>query len=175
MIRSTLAGIAALTLAALPVAAQAQPRAQSRAAGGAFAELEPLLDSGVTGAIRFEPAGEFVRIHGTVRGLARGKHGMHVHGGTSCEAPGDHYAPEGDPHGGPDAPQRHTGDLGNLAAGDDGSAGFDRIDRRVELAGDRSVLGHVLIVHAGEDDYLSQPSGDAGDKIACAVIRADAD
>ena len=148
----------------VPGVAEAQNRT-------AVAEIQPLQGSDVEGTITFKEAEGGIRISGTVRGLERGKHGFHIHEGTSCENPGGHYSPEGSPHGSPDEPERHVGDLGNLVASEGGTAEYERGDRILTLSGDQSIAGHALIVHRGEDDYVSQPSGAAGPEIGCGIIQ----
>jgi len=129
----------------------------------------------VGGTIRFTQADGHVHIEGAVSGLAPGKHGFHIHqwGDVDCGdgvCTGGHFDPTGSAHGGPDAEVRHMGDLGNLEAGADGSATYARDDTRVELSGPRSIIGRAVIVHAGEDDLKSQPTGDAGARVAYGVI-----
>jgi Cu-Zn family superoxide dismutase len=74
-------------------------------------------------------------------------------------------------HGGPDADQRHAGDLGNLEADAGGVANYDRIDSGIQLTGENSILGRAVIVHASEDDLTTQPTGAAGARLACGVIK----
>lgn len=137
----------------------------------AVAQIESIDGGDITGTIRFREMDNFVRISGTVKGLTLGKHGFHVHAGTSCQVRGGHYTPEDEPHGSPDEPERHVGDLGNLAADQSGTAEYERVDRVVSLSGAQSIVGHALVVHRNEDDYLSQPSGNAGPEIACGIIE----
>ena len=137
----------------------------------ATAQIEPIGTGDVQGTVRFQQRGEYVRISGTIRGLSRGKHGFHVHTGTSCSNRGGHFNPTGAPHGSPDEPERHVGDLGNLVADEGGTAEYQRVDRVISLSGSRSILGHALVVHQGEDNYISQPSGDSGTEIACGIIE----
>ena len=137
----------------------------------AVAQIESIDGGDVAGTIRFREMDDFVRISGTVKGLTLGKHGFHVHAGTSCQVRGGHYNPEDEPHGSPDEPERHVGDLGNLAADESGSAEYERVDRVVSLSGAQSIVGHALVVHRNGDDYLSQPSGNAGPEIACGIIE----
>jgi superoxide dismutase, Cu-Zn family len=136
------------------------------------ARLEPLGGSGVSGHFTFTRAGAFVAIRGTVRGLSRGKHGLHVHEGRSCDDPGGHYNPQNRPHGSPDQPHdlRHAGDLGNLVALEDGTARYARVDDLARLVAPQSIAGRVLVVHEGEDDYMSQPAGNSGKPVACGLI-----
>ena len=85
--------------------------------------------------------------------------------------------PAGTPHGGPHAPvgQRHVGDFGNIEAGADSTATFERTDSLVTLSGMNSVVGKAVVVHAGADDLQSQPSGNSGARVACGVIWMEGD
>lgn len=144
----------------------------------AMAELQPTEGSQVTGRVLFSQVPEGVRIVAEVEGLTPGLHGFHVHEFGDCSAPdassaGNHFAPGGSPHGSPDSPadQRHAGDLGNLEAGPDGRALYERVDSILQLSGSDSLVGRAVVVHANEDDLTSQPSGNAGSRLACGVIR----
>ena len=106
-----------------------------------------------------------------------GPHGFHVHEGTECSAPtfetaGGHFNPEGTDHAGPPTTPRHAGDFGNVEI----SGGSGTLDADSDLitleAGSASVVGKAVILHAGEDDCTSQPSGAAGDRLACGVVEA---
>ena len=141
----------------------------------ATAVLQPLNDSGVTGTVTFAEEGEFVRVTATVNGLSKGKHGFHIHEGTSCEDWGGHFNPDSTQHGSPDEPERHVGDLGQLVAESDSTAHFERVDRAISLLGDQSIVRHAVIVHRGEDEYLPQPSGDSGTEVACGLIEMEWD
>jgi Cu-Zn family superoxide dismutase len=125
----------------------------------------------VNGVITFQEVADFVRVSGVVRNLAPGKHGFHIHEGSSCDQRGGHFAPGQQSHGSPDAQERHVGDLGNLASDHAGEVDYLRIDRLIQLGGPQSIVGRVLVVHQGEDDYVSQPSGDSGEEIACGKIE----
>jgi Cu-Zn family superoxide dismutase len=117
-------------------------------------------------------------IKGTITGLEPGTHGFHIHefGDMSkgCESMGGHYNPDGVDHG--DIEQGHVGDLGNITADEDGTASFSIQANRVDLIGDRSVVGRGIVVHADQDDLgqgrdeESLKTGNAGDRLACGVI-----
>jgi Cu-Zn family superoxide dismutase len=145
--------------------------------GLARAELEPTQGHSAQGTAEFT-MGDGLGIAVRVTGLAPGVHGIHIHEFGDCTAPdgssaGEHFAPERDPHGAPAArpAEHHLGDLGNITADAGGTAVLDVDDDELELTGDRGVVGRALIVHAGEDDLTTQPSGDSGDPVACGVIR----
>ncbi len=151
------------------------------------ATLAPTPGSTVAGQVSFtqEPGG--VRVVATVTGLTPGDHGFHVHAGTSCDAAdlpddpdtdpnpagaaGPHFAGTDTTHGAPDGPARHDGDLGNLTAGPDGAATYDRLDPRLALTGERTIAGRAVIVHANADDLTSQPAGKAGARLACGLVQ----
>jgi Cu-Zn family superoxide dismutase len=146
----------------------------------ARAEIEPTAGNRVNGVIRFTEQGDTVRINGWLTGLEPGAHGFHVHEVGDCsaqdaESAGDHFAPEDNPHGSPrDLPgAHHAGDLGNLVAGEDGIAEVVAEDAELQLRGPDSLIGKAVIVHAEQDDFESQPSGDAGARVGCGVIRKD--
>jgi Cu-Zn family superoxide dismutase len=141
-----------------------------------IAVLQP-KDGKVKGTLHFRKAANGVRVQGTISGLTPGSHGFHVHEFGDCSAPdftsaGGHFNPTGEPHGAPDAPKRHEGDLGNIQAGADGSVNVDYTDSRLDFDGDDSVLGRGVIVHEKADDLKTQPTGDAGGRLACGVIGA---
>ena len=125
-----------------------------------------------------DPAGGPTLIKGTIRGLEPGKHGFHIHeyGDLSqgCDSAGGHYNPDGVDHG--DLENGHVGDLGNITANEDGVAEFTIKAERVDLVGERSVVGRAIVVHADEDDLglggdaESRKTGNAGDRLACGII-----
>ena len=141
----------------------------------AVAVLHPTQGSSVSGTVHLTQESGGVRVTASVDGLAPGKHGFHIHEIGDCSAPdgtsaGGHFNPQGYPHAGPDAAKRHVGDLGNLNADNSGHATYDRLDDHVSLNGANTVIGRAVIVHAGKDDFVSQPTGNAGGRVACGVI-----
>jgi Cu-Zn family superoxide dismutase len=132
-------------------------------------------DSHVQGTVTFTQTDAGVEISGEISGLSPGKHGFHIHefGDMSSAdglATGGHFNPGMHKHGGPHDANRHEGDFGNIEAGADGKATIKVTDKVISLSGPHSILGRALIVHAKADDLKSQPSGDAGDRIAQGVI-----
>lgn len=131
----------------------------------------------VSGTVKFTQMDDGVMIEARVEGLTPGKHGFHVHqwGDVNCgdgTCTGGHFNPTGVDHGGPDAAVRHVGDLGNLEANAEGVAVYERLDTLVSLdpKSPNCIIGRAIIVHAGEDDLTSQPTGAAGARVAAGVI-----
>lgn len=130
----------------------------------------------VTGYVIFTRTDEGVRVEATITGLElETDHGFHIHQYGDCRAPdassaGGHYNPTNEEHGAPSDEERHVGDLGNISANAQGTAEVDFVDDVITLSGQNSIIGRGVIVHANEDDLTSQPSGDAGPRVACGVI-----
>ena len=154
--------------------------AQHEYAGGApharaVALLGPTAGHSVKGTVTFEAVTGGVRITARIEGLPAGARGFHIHEYGDCSAAdgtsaGGHYNPAGAPHAGPEAGARHVGDLGNVTAEARGTASYDRADRLVQLSGPESIIGRAVIVHAAPDDLSTQPTGNAGARLACGVI-----
>jgi Cu-Zn family superoxide dismutase len=144
----------------------------------ATATLQPTKGNKTAGTVDFYQVGNKVRVVGTVNGLVPGReHGFHVHEAGDCSS-GDgmsakgHFNPHGKPHGHPQSGERHAGDLPSLRADASGSAKLDtELDIVTVTSGPASVVGRGLIVHADPDDYKTQPTGNAGARLACAVIQ----
>lgn len=157
------------------------PSGSTGAEGGptaAEARIEPTEGNRANGIVRFSATNGAVAIVGTINGLEPGRHGLHVHEKGDCSAPdassaGGHFNPHDDPHGSPrdDADSHHVGDLGNITADADGEAEVSVDDPEMRLSGPESVVGRALIVHAGPDDFRTQPAGDSGPRVGCGVIR----
>lgn len=142
----------------------------------AFSKIHALKDSRVSGTVTFTKVSGEVRIVADISGLTPGEHGFHVHEHGSCEgdgtSAGGHYNPTNHKHGGPDSTERHVGDFGNLVADNDGKAHYDRIDTLISLEGEHSIVGKSLVIHADLDDFITQPTGNSGARIACGLIKA---
>lgn len=142
----------------------------------AGAILQPTQNSNASGWITFTSVETGIHVKAEIKGLVpNGKHGFHVHefgdlAKSDGMATGGHYNPTTVPHAGPHEPQRHVGDMGNLEANADGVATLDYIDKHMALNGLSSILGRGVIVHEKADDYVSQPTGNAGGRIAQGVI-----
>ena len=146
----------------------------------ASAQLEPRSGSTVTGTVKLTQANEGVKFEVVTKGLSPdGAHGFHVHEGKDCNSPdassaGGHFNPNGMPHGAPNSPHSHAGDLPNLQANPNGRATLTTVNDQVSLEIDaaNNIIGHTLVVHAEPDGHVSQPAGDSGARIACGVINA---
>ena len=128
--------------------------------------------SNVSGSVTFTETDNGVQIQGTIQGLEPGKHGFHIHQYGDCTAEdatsaGGHFNPANSNHGAPSDMERHMGDLGNIEANENGTASVNIVDETIRLD---QILGRGVIVHAGADDFESQPSGAAGSRVACGVI-----
>jgi Cu-Zn family superoxide dismutase len=175
-----LVGVAALVVATvLGLVARTDVFAAAPKTEGLRAEavLQPTQGNSTSGRVEFTKGPDGVTVSAQLQGLKPGPHGFHVHEKGDCSAPdassaGGHFNPTTMPHAGPDAAKRHDGDLGNVTADAAGKAEMRHVDRQLELSGDRSIVGHALVVHAEADDLTSQPSGNAGARVACGVIQA---
>lgn len=141
------------------------------------AVLSATAGNEVTGWIKFEPQSEgTVKLTWDVSGLQPdSEHAFHVHefGDLSAadgSAAGGHFNPLGHDHGLPDQEHRHAGDFGNLKADASGHSQGELVVDNIQLTeGDSAIIGRGLIIHAKPDDG-GQPTGNAGDRIAQAVI-----
>ncbi|MCC7147109.1 MAG: superoxide dismutase family protein [Phycisphaeraceae bacterium] len=142
----------------------------------AVAVLTPTEGSTVHGVVHFDQEKDSLRIVAEIQGLTPNqKHGFHIHEfgdltSTDGSCAGGHYNPQDQPHGMPDAPQHHAGDLGNLQADDQGKAHLELTVTDLTVAGRiNPILGRGLVIHAQPDDG-SQPTGNAGARLAVGVI-----
>ena len=171
------ASLIVLTLVSVPFLAQAQtPGEKPSAPLKAVAVLHPTAGNKVAGTVTFIEVADGVQVHADLTGLGPGDHGFHVHEFGDCSAAdaasaGAHFNPTTQPHAGPDDTARHVGDMGNVKAESSGKATLEYVDHDMSLTkDDKSVIGRSVIVHAKRDDLKTQPSGDAGGRVACGVI-----
>ena len=141
----------------------------------AICVMTPTEGSNVSGLVTFTQTDEGILIEADIEGLSEGKHGFHVHewgdisksDGTST---GGHFNPGGTDHAGPHDAVRHAGDFGNIVADKNGKARYEEIDSLISFSGKNNIIGRAIIIHADEDDLVSQPTGDAGARVAHGVI-----
>jgi len=168
--------LAAVAAAAL-LAACGQMGSAAPMGPSASATLAPTTGNTAAGTVTFRQVGDQVLVHARVSGLKPGQeHGFHVHEKGDCSSgdgvsAGGHFNPMGKPHGAPGSTDRHAGDLPALKADAQG-----RVDAQFQVAGiaigsgATDIVGRGLIVHAMPDDFKTQPTGNAGARIACGVI-----
>lgn len=143
------------------------------------AVLAPTQGHTASGVVRFSEVDGGVLVDAQVSGLAPGKHGFHIHEKGDCSAPdatsaGAHFNPGGKPHGHPDDADHHLGDMPMLAADANGNARVDAVLQGPSIGGKgtTNIVGRAVIVHAAPDDFVTQPTGNSGGRVACGVIGA---
>jgi Cu-Zn family superoxide dismutase len=132
----------------------------------------------VSGRLSVVPMQDGVHLTGEVGGLKpNSTHAIHIHEKGDCSAAdassaGGHFNPAGAPHGRVGSAAHHGGDMDNLVADAEGVAKVDVHASGVTLGGGAAndVAGRAVIVHASPDDYKTQPTGNAGGRIACGII-----
>lgn len=142
-------------------------------------------DHSVIGEVRLFDQQSGSMIHIKAAGLPPGVHGVHLHAVGRCDGPGftaagPHWNPTHRRHGHDNPAGYHEGDLGNVSVGPDGTIDTDLIATDVRLLSAPGTKGLVvsdsdgtsLIIHASEDDERTDPSGNSGERIACAVVAA---
>jgi len=160
----------AIALLALSSAASAQSgKATLKDAGGKEVGSAQLSQT---------PHGVLVRL--TLKGVPAGEHAFHIHQTGKCEPPfttaGGHFNPGNKKHGIMVSDGPHAGDMPNLHIPADGNLAIEIVNAAVTLDKDKpnslfKPEGTALIIHAGKDDYKTDPTGDAGGRIACGVIE----
>jgi Cu-Zn family superoxide dismutase len=144
----------------------------------AVAALESRSGSKVTGKVTFTQLDGKVSMKVVVKGLTPGPHAIHLHDKGDCSAPdatsaGGHWTPSSENHGKWGQAPFHHGDIGNLVANAKGKAELSELSDLWTLGDGKpsDVLGHSVIVHEKEDDFTTQPTGNAGGRVACGVIQ----
>ena len=146
----------------------------------AIAEISPTEAGGssVTGQAVFMQDGEDIMLTIDIQDASPGLHAVHIHATGDCSAPdgtsaGGHWNPTSEDHGRWGGDSFHLGDIGNIPVGSGGTGYIERTTDLWDLGNgsDLDIVGKAIIVHAGEDDFTSQPSGAAGGRIGCGVIQ----
>lgn len=151
------------------------------------AEIQPALKAQIQtvdvskahlGKMYLRPVQGGVQVFGKLTGLNPGStYAIHIHENGTCASKGKdaggHFNPLNKQHGHPSTPESHAGDLPNLTADANGvaSINFVREDISIDPRVANTVYNRAFIIHAGADDYVSQPAGNAGDRMACGVIE----
>ena len=142
-------------------------------------EAEPKSDSNVTGTITFSEDGDQVLMNAVFAGLTPGSHAIHLHEFSDCSSPdgkstGGHWNPTFENHGAwGNETGFHRGDIGNFEANENGEATISFETNLWCINCDdetKNIVGKAVIVHQGQDDFVSQPSGAAGSRVSCAGL-----
>ncbi|CAM3116806.1 superoxide dismutase family protein [Cupriavidus taiwanensis] len=162
-------------------AAQPSATGASGATSGARASatLQPKSGSNTAGTVTFQQQPGGVMMTAAITGLPPNSvHGFHVHEKGDCSAPdamsaGGHFNPGGKPHGQMTMPDHHAGDMNNVTADANGNVRVSMLLPSLSVGtGANSVIGRAVVVHKDPDDYKTQPTGNAGGRIACGVVAA---
>lgn len=142
--------------------------------------MEPRSNSNVSGMVRFTEENGEVTMTAELSGLSQGMHAIHIHENADCSADdgtsaGGHWNPTFEDHGEWGASDGyHKGDIGNFEVNDQGEGSVTFTTDQWCIGCDdqtKNIIGKSVIVHDGEDDYTSQPSGNAGTRVGCAEIK----
>ncbi len=147
----------------------------------ATAPINAASGSSVSGLVSFVDSAGSVYLTADVDGLSEGKHAIHIHEFGDCstfdaKSAGGHWNPTHTTHGEWDNHHFHLGDIGNIDAD---TSGNGKISLKTDLwclgceDSTKNILGKSIIIHEGEDDFTSQPSGNAGPRVGCGVIVLD--
>lgn len=142
----------------------------------AMATLRPTSASQAQGMVHLQQTADGVDVQIDITGVPPGVHGFHIHDKGDCgdngNAAGGHFNPLNMPHAAPDAASHHAGDFGNVTADANGEVHTRFTTRSITLGeGTTSAAGHAVILHANPDDLTTQPTGNAGARIACGVVE----
>lgn len=141
-------------------------------------DLKPSSASNVTGTAVFTERNNVVSLVVTMKNLKPGVHAIHIHEKADCSAvdassAGGHWNPTFKPHGKWGSPSCHKGDIGNFTADENGNARLSMSTSEWCIGCNeptKNILEKSLVVHQDADDYVSQPSGNAGARITCSGI-----
>ena len=140
--------------------------------------FEPKSNSTVIGTATFIENDGFVTMVAKLKGLTPGVHAIHIHEKSDCTAAdgssaGGHWNPTFKKHGKLGEGEAHKGDIGNFTADSkgNGSITFTTSEWGISSADEtKNIIGKGLIVHQGADDYVSQPAGNSGARVACSAL-----
>ncbi len=141
------------------------------------ATIEARSGSKVSGTATATQSDGTVKIVVSAEGLTEGLHAVHIHQKGDCSAPdamsaGGHFNPTNEKHGAPTAPEHHAGDFGNMKVGPDGKGTLEIESQKLTVApGPNSVVGRAIIIHEKADDFVTQPTGNAGGRVGCGVFK----
>lgn len=151
--------------------------ATSQQAPSAKAQLMPTKGNSASGQVTFTQVGSKVLVSALISGLKpNAEHGFHIHEKGDCSSgdgmsTGGHFNPTTQSHGAHGTGNHHAGDLPSLIADANGVAKLNFESTSITTdSGATNIIGSGLIVHRDPDDYKTQPTGNAGPRLACAVI-----
>ncbi len=144
----------------------------------ANAIIEAKSDSDTSGSVNFSEINGIVTMTANISGLSAGNHAIHIHAIGDCSAAdgtsaGGHWNPTNVDHGKWGQNPFHIGDIGNIVADEDGNGTITRETDLWCIGCDdetKNIVGKAIIIHAGPDDFTSQPAGAAGPRIGCGEI-----
>ena len=149
----------------------------STSAQQAIAVIGPSSGSELTGTAMFTQSGDTITLTIGIYNVSPGLHAVHIHEKGDCSSPdgtsaGGHWNPTNVAHGKWGEGEFHLGDIGNITVGEDGTGTIELTTDLWEMGtgSDIDIVGKGIIVHAGPDDFTSQPSGNAGARIGCGAI-----
>lgn len=144
----------------------------------AYAQLSPTKGNTTSGWVTFTQAGPKVLVNAEIRGLKpNAEYGFHIHEKGDCSSgdgmsTGGHFNPTTQAHGAHGTGSHHSGDLPSLVSDANGVATLKFETASIAVgSGVTNIIGRGLIVHRDPDDYKTQPTGNAGPRLACAVIQ----
>jgi Cu-Zn family superoxide dismutase len=143
----------------------------------AQALMKPAKNQKAKGVIHFTHVGDKIKVEAMLEGLKPGPHGFHIHEKGDCSAPdftsaGGHFNPMSKLHGDHTNTEKHAGDMGNIIADAKGKANLNLELSGTNIGGATGILGKGVIIHEKADDFKTQPTGNAGGRVACGVIEA---
>lgn len=142
----------------------------------AMASINPSEGNAAKGMVHFQEQGDgSVEVVADLTNVPPGVHGFHIHENGDCgnngQAAGGHFNPMAHPHGAPDAQSHHAGDFGNVTADEKGEVHTRFMTHSITVKdGANSVVRRAVVLHANPDDLVTQPTGNAGGRIACGVV-----
>ena len=184
--RILLVGAAMCAAACTKTTSRALPRPSPQAPAAApSAKAQPLMQATAVirdlsgarvGAATFADTYTGVLVTGNLTGIGLGAHGIHIHEIGKCEVPfmsaGGHFNPMGMEHAGPADEKHHAGDLGNIEVQTGGTGDLTITSKMLTVqSGPNSVVGRSVIFHEKADDLKTQPTGNAGGRLGCGVIK----
>jgi Cu-Zn family superoxide dismutase len=145
----------------------------------AISNIIPKNSSDVSGTVSFTETNGIVSMKASISGLTPGNHAIHIHAIGDCStddgvSAGGHWNPTNVDHGAWESSPFHLGDIGNIEVGSDGNGTISRVTDLwcVDCSDNtKNIIGKAIIIHAGPDDFSSQPAGAAGPRIGCGEIE----